>query len=64
MNPKSCKEVKSGGRITQKSAGTMPSGKPRISNRSGSEYSQASAGTSSGSLSKGRAEYAQKSAGK
>lgn len=60
------KEVKSGGRVTQKMAGTGPSGKPasKFSNASGSEYRQTSAGTSSGGLNKGRSEYHQNSAGK
>lgn len=64
MRPGDCREVKSGGAVYQKVAGTMPSGKPSLGNRTKSEYDQASAGTVSGGLGKGRSEYGQKSAGK
>ena len=54
------KEVKSGGRFTQKSAGTSPSGRPsgKLGGGSRGEFATQKAGTVAGGLSKGRSEFA------
>ena len=65
MKASKLKEVKSGGRMTVKGAGTKPSGRPNAKMGGGSrgEFATESAGTSGGSLKKGRAEFATEKAG-
>lgn len=59
------KEVKSGGRVAQKSAGTAPSGRPNAQSGGASrgEFAVQTAGTVASGLGS-RAEYAQESAGR
>lgn len=59
------KDVKSGGRITQKSAGASPQGKPTNKDvvGRGKEFDVGTAGTVAGGLGKGRSEFHQVTAG-
>lgn len=58
------REVKSGGRFTQKSKGAAPKGKPSIAAPKGrGEFAVSTAGDVASGLGKGRAEFATERAG-
>jgi len=65
MKASKLKDVKSGGRMTQKSAGTSASGRPSSKMVGGGrgEFATEKGGTVAGGLSKGRSEFATEKAG-